>query len=345
VISNVPVEVNGITDASEVSSGDRIACALLSGGKIDCWGWNANGELGEGTLGSETCGFSNWFCSRSPVAVVEMSEATQVSAGSTSACALLHSGSVECWGENQDGQLGNGTKTGPEACRFGFCSTRPVLVSGITDAVEVNVGWNDACARLASGSVTCWGLDADGQLGHSSTEAELPLCEYGWKCSLTPIAVSGVNEATQIEAGYGGSACALIASGHIECWGENSSGQLGDGTTTGPSATPVSVSGIADATRISASGGFACALLSGGGIDCWGGNNEGSLGDGSSTVPSDVPVEVSGIAHATQVTTGLDGCALIAGGAIECWGANYSGSLGDGTNTGSSVPVRVIGVP
>lgn len=348
-VSEVPVAVSGISDAIQVSAGSDFACALLSGGRIDCWGFNSSGQLGEGTLGSETCFFSNWFCSRTPVAVVGITDATQLSVGASSACALLAGGSIDCWGEDEDGQLGNSTTTGPEACRFGFCSSRPVGVIGIVGATQVSVGGEGACALMSSGGIDCWGLDDLGQLGDGTTTTT-DTCENDWPCSPSPVAVTGITNATQVNAG-GGDTCALLVTGRINCWGANWEGALGDGTSTGPdscsdtacSTSPVEVADITDATRVS----VPCALLSTGGIDCWGANSFGELGDGGPTdMSSDVPVAVTGITDATQVSTGSQfTCALLSGGGASCWGANYDGQLGDGTLTESAIPVPVSGNP
>jgi hypothetical protein len=148
--------------------------------------------------------------------------------------------------------------------------------------------------------------------------------------------------APHISAG-GSHTCALAASGTIKCWGNNTSGQLGDGTTTN-SSTPVTVSGITNATSISAGYHHTCALLAGGTIKCWGYNFYGQLGDGTTT-NSSTPVAVTGITNGTAISAGaLHTCALLAGGTLKCWGYNSSGQLGDGTTTNSSTPATVLGL-
>ncbi len=137
--------------------------------------------------------------------------------------------------------------------------------------------------------------------------------------------------------------CALLTTGHIDCWGANYFGQLGSGSIT-ESGTPVEVAGVNNATHISTGGEHACAVLSTGQTDCWGLNDYGQLGDGTTT-NSSIPVQVQAISTASSLTTGrYDTCVLLATGHIACWGLNSYGQLGNGTTTNSDVPGEVPGV-
>jgi len=319
------------------------SCAVLTGGKVACWGENSHGQLGDGTTtGPQTCYEAAFSCSTIPVLVNGITNAVQVATNSDlenaaeSACALLVTGGIDCWGY---GGLGTGTE---------FSSDVPVPVSGISNATQVSVSATP-CAVLETGHVDCWGIGGFGELGNG-TESSSP----------TPVTVSGITNATEVATGRS-FACALLASGHVECWGYAAFGTLGDGTDTGPgcassdgggcSTTPVPVSGITDATQISAGGLNACAVLKDGTVDCWGENSYGSLGDATETGPetcydsvpcSNVPVAVRGVTNATQVGTGeAHACALLAGGTADCWGEDAFGELGDGTTARSDVPVNV----
>jgi alpha-tubulin suppressor-like RCC1 family protein len=244
--------------------------------------------------------------------------------GDTSACALLANGSIQCWGYNGEGQLGNNSTVN---------SSIPVTVSGITTATAIAMGSNaigvsSSCALLEGGSVVCWGYNGDNELGNGTAVD-----------SWVPVPVSGISNATAIST-----SCAVLAGGTVKCWGNNNYGELGSGSTAAGSSVPVTVSGITTAVAVS-SDLTACAILSGGTIKCWGDNSNGTFGNNTST-SSNVPVSAaSGITNATQISVGVYGaCARLTGGSVKCWGdADY---LGNGTASNSPpslVPVTVNG--
>jgi alpha-tubulin suppressor-like RCC1 family protein len=338
--SLVPVQVNGITNATQVTAGIFDACALLVSHEIECWGYNGYGELGDGTTtGPAMCKGSD-PCSPVPTQVSGIDNAAQVAAGSYDVCAVLTDGTVDCWGESN---LGNGT-TGS--------SDLPTPVTGITNATQVAVGGVDTCGLLATGHVECWGDNTYGQLGDGSTAS-----------SFTPEPVSGITDAVAV-ASSGAGACALLAGGSIKCWGYNADGGLGTGTDIGPdtcdgescSTTPVVVAGITTATQLGPDGdNETCAILAGGQVQCWGDNISGQLGNGTTTGPetcaggeacSATPVDVTALTDTTHVSTG-DGpspCAVASNGTIRCWGYNANGQLGDGGTADSSLPQYVMGI-
>jgi alpha-tubulin suppressor-like RCC1 family protein len=260
--------------------------------------------------------------------VVGLQSVTQISSRGNHTCALVSNHKVSCWGSNFSGELGNGKRKG---------SSTPVPVSGVTSATQVSSGGDHTCALLSDGTVSCWGDNYEGELGNGTTTN-----------SLTPVPASGVTNATQVSSG-GDHTCALLSDSTVSCWGNNYFGELGngqlvDGGKTIGSSTPVPVKGITNATSVSAGDAHTCALLSNHGVECWGGNGYGQLGNGKTT-DSSIPVPVKEITNGTSVSSGdFHACALLANHRVSCWGDNSNGQLGNGMMKSSSTPVPVLGV-
>jgi len=249
------------------------------------------------------------------------STASTVSTGDQDACAFLNDGTADCWGAGGDGQLGNGNLRDSQV---------PVAVKGLSGVTSIATGSDSACA-VADGGAACWGDNSSDQLGDDSGDP-----------SSVPVAVQGLGSGVRSISVGGAFACAVLTSGAAECWGDDSSGELGDGGGEQQSGVPVQVSGLASGVQsISAAGLEACAVLSSGGVDCWGSGNDGTLGNGTSSSQSDTPVPVSNLSDATAVAVADDHvCALTSAGAVSCWGENYDGQLGDGdAESSSDVPV------
>lgn len=368
--SDIARPVPGISTATSITSASQDVagyCALLSAGSVDCWGDNTDGELGNGTTGGPDC---NGSCYDTPQAVTGITTAISVTSVSSvdlaaGYCAVLSTGGVDCWGDNTDGQLGNGTTGGPD-CN-GSCYDTPQPVTGITNAALLT---NDAdgedCAVLLTGSVDCWGDNVWGQLGDGTTggpDGVSPFAGYD-----TPQAVSGITDAVSIAGDVGSSTCAVLSTAGVDCWGANS-GQLGNGTVGGPDGengydTPQAVSGIADAASVTSDAdGEYCAVLTTGGVDCWGYNGDGELGNGTIGGPDgedgyDTPQAVNGITDALSVTSydvvteynDFGYCAVLSTGEVHCWGGNSTGEIGNGTiggpdhEDGYDTPQVVAGV-
>ena len=316
-LSSTPHNAGSIGNASTVSTGSNSSCALLSTGGVDCWGYNYYGELGNNGVGGQY--------STAPVSVSNITTATDVSQGQFSTCSVLSGGTVDCWGQNASGDLGDGNSTQ---------SNVPVAVSSITDAASVSMGTNFACALLTTGSIDCWGDNSTGELGDGGAESS----------SNVPVNVSSINNAVEVSAGAD-SACALLATGSVECWGGNTNGDLGNGGTS-QSDSPVAVSSITNAISVSVGTDFACAVLSTGSVQCWGNNASGELGN-TSTVQSDTPVTVSSLSTVSAVGSGsTSSCAVLVGGAVWCWGSDSTDQLGytPGSPNYSDVPVQISGL-
>jgi alpha-tubulin suppressor-like RCC1 family protein len=329
VISAPPASAD---TAVAVSAGGLLAyapfgCALTAGEGVRCWGFNSLGQLGNGTRTS----------SLAPVDVSGLTSGVDaVSAGGVHTCAVTTGGGVKCWGGNHVGQLGNGTAN-LSGCQ---CRKTPVDVSGLTSGVAaVSAGGYHTCALTTGGGVKCWGDNYYGELGNGSRID-----------SSTPVDVSGLTSGVAaISAGYDHS-CALTTGGGLKCWGRNDDGELGNGTTTTSGCfcikTPVDVSGLTTGAAAISSGGYhTCGLTTGGGVKCWGHNDRGELGNGSTT-NSSTPVDVSGLTSGVDaVTSGaVHACALATGGGGKCWGDDGSGQLGDGTTGDPSCTCRTTPV-
>jgi len=372
---SAPVDVVGLgSGVTAVTTIGNDSCALTSVGGVKCWGNNTDGALGNGArTGPQTCPMTT-YCSTVPVDVVGLASGVSAISGS---CALTTSGGVKCWGQNDGGQLGDGTSTGPELCQNNSvpCSTTPVDVVGLTSGVKAisSDGVNFACALTTGGGVKCWGMNDNGELG-DGTSTGPETCSFKNACSTTPVDVVGLTSGVKAISSGENQSCALLNTGSVKCWGGNNWGQLGDGTSTGPetncslhacSTVPVDVTGLTSGISAVATGSFAsCALTMAGAVKCWGLNFTGQLGDGTSTGPqscpspcSTTPVDVSGLSSgAVAITVGTDPSCALTTTEVKCWGGNWSGQLGIGTNTGpeqcgtfndlacSTTPVAVPGL-
>jgi alpha-tubulin suppressor-like RCC1 family protein len=272
--STTPVSVGGLNGTvTAIAAGLFNTCALIAGGTVQCWGDNAEGELGNATTTS----------SETPTNVVGLDgPVTQLTSAGEHTCALIAGGTVQCWGGNFFGQLGDGTNTGPDTCSiYGPCSTKPEDVSGLGGTViAVSAGIQHTCALMTGGTVKCWGGNSGGQLGTGVSGGS----------SLTPVSVTGLNGAVAAIAANQISSCALIVGGTVQCWGDDTFGELGDNGTPGPnnvnSPTPVNVVGLnGTVVAISAGGNASCALIVGGTVQCWGENDGGNLGNGDTNGP------------------------------------------------------------
>ncbi len=326
---------------STIVMGGHHSCAIVEGGQVRCWGNNDSGQLGDGTQTQRL----------TPVAVLEsaggppLAGAQALALGAYHSCALLAEGKARCWGNNAQGQLGDGTQTQ---------RLTPVAVlesaggPPLAGAQALALGTYHSCALLAEGKARCWGYNAQGQLG-DGTQAQ----------RFTPVAVlesAGGPPLAGAQALALGAyhSCVRLAEGKARCWGYNAQGQLGDGTQA-QRLTPVAVLESAGGPPLTGAQALAlgnihsCALLAGGEIRCWGNNDSGQLGDDTQTqrlTPVTVLESAGGppLAGAQALALGSDHSCALLGDGVRCWGRGNEGQLGDGA-TGATVqrtPVAVL---
>ncbi|HEX6579750.1 MAG TPA: DPP IV N-terminal domain-containing protein [Actinomycetota bacterium] len=319
-----PKSVQGLdAGVTAIAAGANHACALTASGAVVCWGFNQAGQLGDGTHQDRLV----------PTPVPDLlSGVTAIAAGSYHTCAVLAAGGVECWGAANRGQLGYGDPSPPW-----FTSIdSPTPVDGLSSgAVGLAAGDNHACARIAGGGAKCWGANEDfGQVGDGTASD---------RNTASDVVVVG-QPISDISPG-GQHTCAIVSAG-ASCWGRNVEGQLGDGTTTSR-RTADDVAGLTtEVVDIESGGQYTCAIVDAGAAKCWGRNEAGQLGDGSTT-PRMEPVDVSGLSSGVQAISASDNhsCAIVGSGNVKCWGLNFFGELGDGTTIERDTPVDVVWLP
>jgi len=327
------------------TTGDRASAAPVPAATMASWGDNASGELGIGTLKDSDV----------PVAVTGLAGVTALAGGDGFSLALLSDGTVDAWGDNNLGELGQGTDSGPDTCPSDpigpACSTTPTPVPGLNGVKAIAAMDLTGLALMSNGTVKSWGDNIDGELGDGVGTKGPEMCGDGWQCSMTPVKVKGLAHVKAI-AGGGISALALLSKGTVKAWGDNSAGELGNGSSRGPkkcegapcATRPVTVKGLTDVTAIAVGGLFSLALLSDGTVMAWGLNSMGQVGNGT-TAPDegcvcvDRPAAVSDLTGVEAIAGGTDdGLALLTTGTVEEWGSNDDGQFGNGNTTGSDMP-------
>jgi alpha-tubulin suppressor-like RCC1 family protein len=247
----------------------------------------------------------------------------EVATGRAFTCARRRRGDVWCWGQNDEGQLGNGTRD---------VTTTPTAVMSTERAVELTAGSNHACLRTDEGRVHCWGRNVAGQLGDGSTNDRA-----------TPGEVFGLDDAALVVAG-GHHTCAVRADRTVVCWGWNSTGQLGTGDQV-DRAIPAAVPALAGIVTIAAATQITCGLDRDDTVWCWGDNAKGQLGNGTMEMRTS-PTVVVDLPPATDIAAAYThACALLHDGSVSCWGEGTFGQLGDGTAPATrSLAAPVLGL-
>lgn len=326
------------SEATLVAGGHH-TCAILENGSISCWGYDDDGQLGNGLETSfQYVPDTNLWGINASLGLTAMS----ISAGYSHTCVLAFdtSGSgVSCWGSTSQQQASvswwaNGNLEEP--------SNLVTLGSQFNvQPVALESGTDHSCAVMSDGNLSCWGANNMGQIGTSPSQIPSTGPQYS-----NFVDMSSFGHVKALGLG-GDHSCAIVVNGSVACWGNNSVGQLGRGYTNANDDTPWYVQPFGQnrkAIAIDAGGNTTCALLDDGSVSCWGAGDYGQLGN-NNTANSNTPQEVSsfpGNKDAVSVAVGWrHGCVLLSDQNMSCWGNNVFGQLGNNNTTNSTAPVLV----
>jgi len=325
-----------------IATGANHACALTSDGAVACWGLNTNGQLGTNSLTERSL----------PTAIVTVGtpldgkQVAQVSAGGTHTCAVTTDGVVACWGNDANGQIGDGALAGDK-----LVPTAVVTASGPflgKTMASVSAGTSHTCAVATDGTTGCWGLQSNGRLGNNTATVANVLQPV----AITISAALTGRTINSISAG-GSHTCATTTIGVAVCWGLNTNGRLGDNSVTQRTSavavvTAATVFAGKTVASISAGGSHTCAVTTDGVVGCWGLNSSNQLGDGTVTqrlVPMSpilIATPLAGKVMANVTAGSAHSCAVATDGTTACWGTNGSGRLGDNSETTRTVPTAIV---
>ena len=304
-----PVTAHNITTAASITTGAAHTCTTLDNGTVRCWGYNAHGQLGDTTTTNRT----------TPTPIPNLTNTTTIAAGDYHTCALTNAGQVWCWGDNTYGQLGNGPNPDQQPT--------PTPIPNLTDITDIAAAGDTTCALHDTGTISCWGYNADGQLGNNTTTNQP-----------TPTPVANLTNIAGITVGLTHT-CAWQHTGTGHCWGNNTHGQLGTGdhqTTLAP--TPVTGLGTTITTIATGSGTHTCATTTQHTTYCWGNNTHGQLGTGNYN-PETAPTPTAGLPPISTITTGdHHTCAQTTQNTTWCWGNNQHQQLATDNPTDNPTP-------
>jgi len=338
--SSTPVPVNGLSSGvASITAGQNFTCALMQVGTVMCWGYNFDGELGNGASGENAD-------SDVPVQVMDvagtgpLNGVVAISSGQVHTCAVTSAGTVLCWGSNGEGALSQSPNLSQ--------SSIPVQVTDIPAGITaVSAGADYTCALTSAGAMWCWGIAGFGQLG---VGAQFP--NYGTAAAvLDPAGSAPLSGVASIDAGYE-DACAILTNSSLLCWGANSDGEDGNGNNN-QNDVPVAVLGttgngsLTAITQVTGGDDDTCALTTAGAVLCWGTSSNGQNGTGpKGSTDAYTPQQVVGLTSGvTEIASGYrHNCAITSSGGVMCWGFNGRGQLGNGNTKDQNLPVPVVGI-
>jgi alpha-tubulin suppressor-like RCC1 family protein len=311
--SATPVPVSNVSNVAQLDIGMYGACALIVDGTVKCWGSNAYGQLGTGGGSSVNA---------QAVTVAGIADATKISVGEATICAIVAGGTVKCWGYGSSGQLGIAVPPSSTAT--------PVSVGLGGPATDIAVADFHACAVVGAG-LKCWG-------DNSSKEIANP----GMPIFHTPVAVAGLASGVALAAPGIDHTCVIMLTGAIKCWGANGQGQDGTGLYGG-TVSPQDSLITSGATSIGYGDNHLCALV-GDSAKCWGAGYYGQLGTGTLT-GSAIPITPAFLASGvTSIDAGGDNACAIVSKVVKCWGPTGGGALGNGSSVHHNTAVDVSGL-
>jgi alpha-tubulin suppressor-like RCC1 family protein len=310
--SPVPVDVLGLTDVVQIAGGENTNCARTADGSIYCWGANDANQVGDGTTTNQPA----------PVRLA-LPPAIDIAVGQWHGCAITTGHDVWCWGRNLYGALGDGT-----------FDDRPTPVpSTLSNAVAISVADDTTCAILGDATVACVGQGDAGDRGDGSTTN----MESTWRPAL------GLADIHAIDGSCHRHGCVVLPDATVACWGQNASGELGDGSMMNRE-TPIAVTGVTARAAVATGAFFSCALGLDGQVSCWGENEFGQLGYPAGA-PRPLAAIVPDLGNVHQLALGCgQACALRDDNSLWCWGQNDSGELGDGTKSSRETAQPVTGL-
>jgi alpha-tubulin suppressor-like RCC1 family protein len=317
-----PVQIGTDTHWAQVSTGEFHTVAIKTDGTLWAWGFNGDGELGNGTTTDQ----------HSPVQIGIDTHWAQVSAGAGDTLAIKTDGTLWAWGANGDGQLGDGTTAS---------HTSPVQIGTDTHWARVSTGPHTVAIKT-DGTLWAWGLNSSGELGDGTTSSA------GCSCKPAPEQIGSDTHWVQASVGVFHTA-ATKTDGTLWTWGENNSGQLGNGTFSGPDCsgfcnpTPTQVGSDTHWAHVAAGSGGAhnVAIKTDGTLWAWGLNSNGQLGDNTTTHQA-TPEQIGTDTDWAQASAGdAHTMAIKTDGTLWAWGWNVFGQLGDGTTSDQHTPERI----
>ena len=298
---NTPTAISPASGWADIATGERHSCATRTNGTLRCWGWNTNGQLGDGTQTDRLL----------PTQIGTDTDWASIDLGQRHTCATKANGTLWCWGQAFFGQAGNP----------GINILTPTQVGADTNWNQVSTGDRHTCATKTTGTLWCFGLNTSGQLGDGTTTNHTPPAQVGTNTDWTSVST-------------GASHTCGTRTANLHCWGSNTLGQLGDGTTTNKLA-PTEIATSNAWTLATVGNEHSCAFQNklGTRLWCWGNNNNGQLGDGS-TADRQLPTPIE--ADYSAVTVGeIHSCHIRVDSALFCWGNNGFGELGIGSFGGT----------